>query len=80
MLFRYRARNYPETLNLEEGRIWDQDRKARLVDTTDPEYFTLANFRTAVGELRELKKEDPDALRILDQLDAWVLETGVPDL
>ncbi len=80
MLFRFRARNYPETLNLEEGRIWDQDRKARLVDTTDPEYFTLANFRTAVGELRELKKEDPDALRILDQLDAWVLETGVPDL
>jgi hypothetical protein len=51
-----------------------------LVETTDPEYFTLANFRTAVGELRELKKEDPDALRILDQLDAWVLETGVPDL
>ena len=80
MLFRYRARNYPDTLNLEEARIWDQDRKLRLVDTTDPAYFTLADFNIAVRELRQLKNEEPAALRILDQLDAWVLETGISDL
>ena len=80
MLFRYRARNYPETLSLEETHAWDRDRKARLLETSDPAYFTLSNFKAAVRELRELKKDEPRAIRILDQLDAWVIETGISDL
>jgi exodeoxyribonuclease-1 len=80
MLFRYRARNYPDTLSMEEARAWDQDRKTRLVDTTDPAYFTLNDFRIAMRELREQKKSEPQALRILDQLDAWVIETGITEL
>jgi exodeoxyribonuclease-1 len=80
MLFRYRARNYPETLSLEEALAWDQDRKARLLETTDPAYFTLSNFQEAVRELRELKKDEPRAIGILDQLDAWAIETGISGL
>jgi exodeoxyribonuclease-1 len=80
MLFRYRARNYPDTLSMEEARAWDQDRKTRLIDTTDPAYFTLGDFRIAMRELREQKKNEPEALRILDQLDAWVIETGITEL
>jgi len=80
MLFRYRARNYPDTLSMQEARIWDKDRKLRLVETTDPDYFTLADFRIAVKELREVKKDEPEAQRILDKLEAWVIESGISSL
>ena len=77
MLFRYRARNFPETLNMEEARIWEKDRRTRLIETSDPEYFTLNDFQNVMHEMREQKKDEPDALSILDQLDAWVLEIGL---
>jgi exodeoxyribonuclease-1 len=80
MLFRYRARNYPETLNNEEARVWDRDRRARLVDGAEPDYFALGDFRRVMQELRDQEMDDPKALEILDQLDAWVLETGIADL
>jgi exodeoxyribonuclease-1 len=80
MLFRFRARNYPDTLSMEEVRMWDRDRKARLVETEDPAYFTLSDFKVAIRELREQKKDDPEALRILDQLDSWVIESGISAL
>ncbi|NNJ78060.1 MAG: exodeoxyribonuclease I [Xanthomonadales bacterium] len=80
MLFRYRARNFPETLQLDERDLWDKDRKARLVDTEDPAYFTLRDFRQAVADLREQRKDDPGALEILDELDAWVVEIGIDAL
>ena len=80
MLFRYRARNYPDTLSMEETRAWDQDRKTRLLETTDPAYFTVNDFRIAMGELREQKRSEPDAMRILDKLDAWLIETGITEL
>ncbi len=80
MLFRFRARNYPETLDLEEARIWNKDRRMRLIEAADPPYFTLDAFRAEMHELRGLKKNEPDALDILDKLDAWVLESGISDL
>jgi exodeoxyribonuclease-1 len=80
MLFRYRARNFPDTLSMEEARAWDQDRKTRLIEASDPAYFTLKDFRIAMRELREQKKSEPEALRILDKLDAWVIETGITEL
>lgn len=36
MLFRYRARNYSETLNEEETHMWQEFRKQRLTDSTMP--------------------------------------------
>jgi len=80
MLFRYRARNFPETLSLKEAGLWEQDRKARLVQTSDPSYFTLDTFRRAMAEAREQNREDPKAQEILDQLDAWVLDIGLEGL
>jgi exodeoxyribonuclease-1 len=80
MLFRYRARNYPETLSMEEARSWEQDRRIRLVEATDPDYFTLGDYKNAVRELREQRKDEPESQRILDQLDAWVINCGLLDL
>jgi exodeoxyribonuclease-1 len=80
MLFRYRARNFPNTLNQKEQDIWDKDRRTRLVETEDPDYFTFDQFRNVMRELREEKKAEPGALEILDRLDAWVLEIGLTRL
>jgi exodeoxyribonuclease I len=80
MLFRYRARNYPDTLSMKEADFWEQDRRERLVESTDPDYFTLSNFKTVMQELREQRKDEPLSLRILDKLDAWVIESGIRNL
>jgi len=80
MLFRYRARNHPDTLSMEESRLWERDRRLRLVETNDPDYFTVATFRLAMNELREQKKDEPGAQRILDKLDAWVIDSGIGNL
>ena len=80
MLFRYRARNFPETLNQEEARIWDRDRRARLVETGDPDYFTVERYRQTVALLREERKDEPRSLEILDKLDAWLVQSGIENL
>ncbi len=79
MLFRYRARNYPDTLNPEEARHWDKDRRARLIDDADSGFFTLGDFRRVMRDARAEKTDDPKAQRILDQLDAWVQEIGLSE-
>ena len=80
MLFRYRARNFPQTLNQEERELWDRDRKARLVDTEDVDYFTVKDFKQIVAALREQRIGDLQALEILDKLESWVTETGLDGL
>jgi exodeoxyribonuclease-1 len=80
MLFRYRARNYPDTLSMEEVDLWKKDRKARLIETRGSDYFTLRDFRQEIAEARELKQGEPEAQGILDQLEAWVLEIGLENL
>jgi exodeoxyribonuclease-1 len=80
MLFRYRARNFPDTLNQEEVRIWNKDRRARLVETEDPEYFTVPRYRQAAAQLREERQGDKKSLEILDKLDAWLLQSGIENL
>jgi exodeoxyribonuclease-1 len=80
MLFRYRARNYPETLSVEERRAWDEDRRTRLVEAAGSAWFALGAFREAVRDLRKEKMDEPGALEILDQLESWVDQTGISRL
>jgi len=80
MLFRYRARNFPDTLSLEERALWDRDRRGRLIEATDPAYFGLAEFRTALEAARRVRSDDRAALELLDRLEAWTLESGIADL
>jgi len=80
MLFRYRARNFPDSLSMEEARLWEQDKRFRLIETTDPDYFTVSSFKVAMNEARQLHAGDPVAQKILDQLDAWVIESGISSL
>ena len=80
MLFRYRARNYPETLSIAERETWEKDRVRRLITPADDRQFGYAAFTAAVAESRQAHREDIRAQRILDQLEAWVQETGLERL
>ena len=37
-----------------------QGPQARLVETDDPDYFTLRDFKVAMRELREERKDEPE--------------------
>jgi len=71
MLFRYRARNYPATLTLEESRQWQEQRLARLNRPADDRQLNPETFRLEISAARQLHADDQHALFILDQLEAW---------
>ena len=67
MLFRYRARNFPETLNEEEQSRWRTFRHDRL---NQPQ--VLACYRKELAEVRELASEEQHAA--LDELELYISE------
>ncbi|MEO8809574.1 MAG: exodeoxyribonuclease I [Rhodanobacter sp.] len=70
LLFRYRARNWPETLTLQEHARWEDFRRARLTRHGALTGLTLKDYFARLRELRH----DPaaqDRLPLLDQLQAW---------
>ena len=71
MLFRYRARNYPDTLSLDESRLWQMQRLERLERPTDNRQLTPETFRLEISTARLSHAGDKRALNILDQLEAW---------
>jgi exodeoxyribonuclease-1 len=77
MLFRYRARNFPQTLSATEREAWDKDRIRRLINPVDPEQFGFAAYRAAIAGARLLHAGDSRAQLILDQLEIWEQETGL---
>lgn len=80
LLFRYRARNWPETLDAGERARWEAFRQARLTRHTALTGLTLDEYFARLAELRN----DPlaqDRLSLLDQLQAWggELAAGIPE-
>ena len=70
LLFRYRARNWAETLDADEHARWQNFRQARLTRHTPLTTLTLDDYFARLDELRR----DPQAqgrLALLDQLQAW---------
>jgi exodeoxyribonuclease-1 len=68
LLFRYRARNWPETLTLEEHERWEAFRADRLTRHGPLTTLTLDDYDAELATLRAL----PGApLALLDELEAW---------
>lgn len=71
LLFRYRARNWPQTLSADERLRWDDYRRQRLQhDSTLSELGFDAYFHE-LGLLRTQQAHDGAKLALLDQLQAW---------
>jgi exodeoxyribonuclease-1 len=69
LLFRYRSRNWPETLSPEEKEFWRAFRRQRIYQPDDGIGF--AGFLERVGELRADPQVDPGRLALLDELEAY---------
>ncbi|MBB3228368.1 exodeoxyribonuclease-1 [Luteibacter sp. Sphag1AF] len=68
LLFRYRARNWPETLNTDEAARWEAFRVDRLTRRSVLTTLTLEDYFAELATLRTA----PDARQaFLDQLEAW---------
>ena len=71
MLFRYRARNYPDTLSLQEGQLWQTQKLERLNRPADDRQLNPGTFKLEILNARQSHATDRHALKILDQLEAW---------
>ncbi|NEV60473.1 exodeoxyribonuclease I [Thiorhodococcus minor] len=71
MLFRYRARNWPETLTSEERDDWDAFRLTRLTEPGGGASIQLDAFEERLMTLAEAHAEDPAKLAILRALQEW---------
>jgi len=70
LLFRYRARNWRDSLGDGERERWDGYRRERLADATRSEYTFDAFFEEIRG-LRQARNDDARACTVLDDVEAW---------
>ncbi|KPK54823.1 MAG: exonuclease I [Thiotrichales bacterium SG8_50] len=70
MLFRYRARNYPETLNADERAQWLEHCRARLLEG-ESGHFTFAEFKAEIAQLRTEMELDEHKEMLLNELAAF---------
>jgi exodeoxyribonuclease-1 len=71
LLFRYRARNWPDSLSPVERGRWDDYRRERLHVDSGWSELTLAQFDQQIAELRAAQPGDGDKQALLDRLQAW---------
>ncbi len=76
MIFRYRARNWPDSLSESEAVRWEQDRLARLKSELPEERLNLRRFRAAIQEARAAHEANPQAQQLLDEVAAWGVLVG----
>jgi exodeoxyribonuclease-1 len=70
LLFRYRGRHYPETLNEIERDEWQNWRNKRLEYAPDGG-LSLQDYHDLIAQLRTQYQNQPDKLQTLTELSAW---------
>jgi len=73
--FRYRARNWPETLSAPERARWAAHCRARMDQAPAKGLLDLAQFRTVLAQCRARR---PDQEELWRELDAYAGATGSP--
>ena len=71
MLFRYRARNWPETLDETEREEWDAYRFERLTDPEAGASIAIDEFVERIATLREERAGEARVQALLDELELW---------
>lgn len=70
MLFRYRARNFPDSLSTAEHQQWQSFRYRRLTEP-QPGRLTLEQLHERIFELQESDSLMPEQLQVLDALSEY---------
>jgi exodeoxyribonuclease I len=74
LLFRYRARLYPDSLDSSEHEQWQSERQRRLISDPDLASIRWADYQT---EVTGLMQKFPEKIDILEQLVQWPGEIGL---
>jgi exodeoxyribonuclease-1 len=77
MLFRYRARNFPQTLSTDERRLWLEFKQQKLTDVAQ----TTRTINQVVAEIEVLRKSDEITgreLAILDEIMDYIENSLIP--
>lgn len=77
MLFRYRARNWPETLSRQEQEQWEHYRRTRLMDEGGGSSLTLSQYRRTLAEMMIDPAHGERERAILSQLADWPAVIGL---
>jgi len=70
MLFRYRARNYPETLNADEQAQWLEHCRARLIEG-ESGHLNFKDFYAEIEQLRADTEMDEHKVTLLNEVAAF---------
>lgn len=68
LLFRYRARNFPDSLNPEEQQQWQAYRKQRLIEPDGGGSITIENYMQRLDELMQSDVADDENIKLLNEL------------
>jgi len=74
MLFRYRARNYPESLNEEEHSRWNEYRTQRFSNepaNANSAGLSYAQFKQEIESLQQEHQGDETKIKLLKELQQW---------
>ena len=71
LLFRYRARNWPHTLDAEDAVRWDEFRRRRIETATPLTALTLEEYVATIARLRADPALPPAKIPLLDALESW---------
>ncbi|MGY0559398.1 exodeoxyribonuclease I [Luteimonas sp. A277] len=71
LLFRYRARNWPDKLDAAEREQWDAFRRRRLATESGLSEVSLSGFFLELETLRGVHAADGARIALLDRLEAW---------
>jgi len=77
LLFRYRARNWPETLNAEERRRWEEFRCDRLCNAGGGASIVLEDYRKQLSRLVVDAALTVEQRKVVDALIDWPEELGL---
>ena len=71
LLFRYRARNWPDTLSAGEHQRWDDYRRQRLATDSGMSEYSFTSFDAELAGLRAAHADDAERLALLDKIQQW---------
>ena len=71
LLFRYRARNWPQTLGPGERARWDDYRRRRLTRDEGLSEYTFDGYFAEIAALRAAHAGDGGKLALLDRIEQW---------
>ena len=77
LLFRYRARNWPQTLSLQEQEDWRGYLRERLAPGSESSEYDIETYPALLQALRERHAGEEATLALLDALDDWQREVAL---